>query len=97
MFFVTTVPCNNLKIYSDLPPRCHGFFSSLTEAELSLEQIYGDLQEDPIYDRAVIEQAQPGMYPDLTKISWWKFDKGHWKRIAEPEEYLTSTRFALGY
>ena len=67
------------------PSRAVGFYRSLHEAEIAIINNYGDIREC-LYDYAVLEEIEEGLYPLSLNRKVYKFNEktGKYHPIPEP-------------
>lgn len=74
-----------------------GYFNNYTDAVKRLHENTCDLHEG-IYQYAVIEEVGPGLYPNVSKRQFFKYDKNKdgYFEISEPNEIKHLCNFSIG-
>ena len=98
IYFVATFrDYDNSPIYCGLKGgRTVGYFETLEEAKRCVEENWGDIYEDGYYKYAVIEGAEPGLYPTCLDTKFYKWKDGSYKRIRRPKKLKNICNFTIG-
>lgn len=77
--------------------RTVGYFDNYNNAALRLHNNACDLYED-IYDYAIIEEVEQGLYPNVKSRKFFKYDKEQdgFFEIEEPEQLKQFCNFSIG-
>lgn len=81
----------------ELGRRCVGYFNDLIDAQICVEENYGDIYEEGYYPFCVIEAAEEGLYNIGGHGEWWyQWIDGRYKMIDKPEVLKTTCGFGIG-
>lgn len=79
-------------------PRCVAWFPSLDEARACILENRGDIWET-VYTYALIEELEPGLYPDMAAEHWfiWNHEEHAYEATtARPAEAEQWAHFSIG-
>ena len=80
--------------------RIVGWYPELKDAKLIPELNCGDVYEVGHYPWIVIEEVEPGLYPDIINELWFKWEgdveTGIYKPTDKPKEFDSVVNFGIG-
>lgn len=78
-----------------MAPRCVGFFQYEKTALDVIEKNMNYIHEQT-YKYAVLEELEPGLYPDAKFEHWFEWKDGRYQEINKPEQFRHLCNFAIG-